>query len=47
MCFDEVRHAERLGRILFYINLENKMAINKTYEELVESDRERAMVYGE
>lgn len=37
MCFDEVRQAERLGRILFYINLENEMAINKTYEELVES----------
>ena len=37
MCFDEVRQAERLSRILFCINLENKMAINKTYEELVES----------
>lgn len=48
MCFDEVRQAERLSRILFYINWENKMAINKTYEELVElSDRERALVYGE
>ena len=44
MCFDEVRQAERLSRILFCINLENEMAINKTYEELVESANKS--VYG-
>ena len=47
MCFDEVRQAERLSRILFYINWENKMAINKTYEELVESAKELEMEQSE